>query len=100
MTSNTSLLKQQIFNSWDQMKSRYPVVVNIKAVKGDTVKEDFLRYIDGSRSAEEVRDFFTLDTSDAHLIFSDLLNVGAVRFLQDAERLPYLKRYNQELKKK
>ena len=100
MNNNTLLLKQKLLDSWDQMKSRFPVVLNIGAVKGDSVKEDFLSYIDGLRCADEIRDFFTLDTSDAHAIFSDLLNCGAIRFLQDAERFPFLKNQNSELRKK
>ena len=92
-------LKKRLMSSWDQMKIRYPVVRNMEIVKGDSTKEDFLKQIDGLKNAEDIRNYFTLDPSEAHLVFSDLLNVGAIRFLDDAERLGYLKQENMELKK-
>ena len=92
-------LKKRLMSSWDQMKIRYPVVRNMEIVKGDSTKEDFLKQIDGLKNAEDIRNYFTLDPSEAHLVFSDLLNVGAIRFLDDAERLGYLKQENMGLKK-
>lgn len=93
-------LKKKLLNSWDQMKQRYPVVRSMELVKGDLDKEEFLRTIDGLKSAEEIADYFTLEPSEAHLIFSDLLQLGAIRFIEDAERLGYLKKQNLELKQK
>ncbi|MEI6666945.1 MAG: hypothetical protein WCP29_02230 [Acidobacteriota bacterium] len=93
-------LKQKLLNSWDQMKRRYPVVRSVELVRGDAAKEEFLRSIDGMKSAEEIAAYFTLEASEAHLIFSDLLQLGAVRFLEDAERLGYLKKQNLDLKRK
>src|SRR5208283_14871 len=49
---------------------------------------------------EEIAAYFTLEPSEAHLIFSDLLQLGAIRFLEDAERLGHLKKQNLELKQK
>lgn len=95
-----SQLKKKIMSSWDQMKSRYPVIRSMDLVKGDTTKEEFLRYIDGLKNTDDIRAYFTLDPSEAHLIFSDLLNLGAIRFLEDAERLGYLKKHNLEIKQK
>ena len=92
-------LKKRLMSSWDQMKVRYPVVRNPEIVKGDSTKEDFLKHIDGLKDAEDIRNYFTLEPSEAHLVFSDLLNLGAIRFLDDAERLGYLKQENMELKK-
>ncbi|MBI4766556.1 MAG: hypothetical protein HY787_18480 [Deltaproteobacteria bacterium] len=91
-------LKQKLMNSWDQMGKRYPVVRSMEPVRGDTVKEAFLRFIDGLKSAEEIAAYFTLEPSEAHLIFSDLLQLGAIRFLEEAERLGYLRKQNLELK--
>jgi hypothetical protein len=91
-------LKQKLMNSWDQMKKKYPVVRSAEPVRGDTAKEAFLRSIDGLKSAEEIGDYFTLEPSETHLIFSDLLQLGAIRFLEDAERLGYLRKQNLELK--
>jgi len=93
-------LKKKLMSSWDHMKTRYPVVRNMDPVKGDTTKEEFLRCIDGLKNAEEIKAYFTLEPSEAHLIFSDLLNLGAIRFLDDAERLGYLRMQNLELKQK
>jgi hypothetical protein len=93
-------LKKKLMNSWDTMKNRYPVVRSMELVSGDAAKEEFLRSIDGMKSAEEIRAYFTLEPSEAHLIFSDLLHLGAIRFLEDAERLGYLKKQNLELKQK
>ena len=90
--------RQKLMNSWDQMKKRYPVVRSAEPVSGDTAKEDFLRSIDGLKSAEEIGVYFTLEPSEAHLIFSDLLQLGVIRFLEDAERLGYLRKQNLELK--
>jgi len=98
-TKKPTQLKKRLMSSWDQMKVRYPVVRNIEIVKGDSTKEDFLKHIDGLKNAEEIRNYFTLDPSEAHLVFSDLLNLSAIRFLDDAERLGYLKQENMELKK-
>jgi DNA repair exonuclease SbcCD ATPase subunit len=93
-------LKKKLMKSWDHMKQRYPVVRSVEPVSGDTAKEEFLRAIDGLKSAEEIAAYFTLEPSEAHLIFSDLLQLGAIRFLEDAERLGYLKKQNLELKQK
>ncbi|MEI7635965.1 MAG: hypothetical protein WCJ37_01555 [Syntrophus sp. (in: bacteria)] len=93
-------LKKKLMNSWDHMKQRYPVVRSRELVSGDTDKEEFLRTIDGLKSAEEIGAYFTLEPSEAHLIFSDLLQLGAIRFIEDAERLGYLKKQNMELKQK
>ena len=93
-------LKKKLMNSWDQMKKRYPVVRSVERVSGDTAKEEFLRSIDGLKSAEEIGAYFTLEPSEAHLIFSDLLQLGAIRFLEDAERFGYLRKQNLELKQK
>jgi len=93
-------LKKKLMKSWDHMKQRYPVVRSVEPVSGDAAKEEFLRSIDGLKSAEEIAAYFTLEPSEAHLIFSDLLQLGAIRFLEDAERLGYLKKQNLELKQK
>ena len=93
-------LKKKLMKSWDHMKKRYPMVRSVELVSGDATKEEFLRSIDGLKSAEEIAAYFTLEPSEAHLIFSDLLQLGALRFLEDAERLGYLKKQNQELKQK
>ncbi len=93
-------LKKKLMNSWDEMKKRYPVVRSVERVSGDSAKEEFLRSIDGLKSAEEIAAYFTLEPSEAHLIFSDLLQLGAIRFLEDAERLGYLRKQNLELKQK
>jgi hypothetical protein len=93
-------LKKKLMNSWDQMKKRYPVVRSMERVSGDAAKVEFLRFIDGLKSAEEVGAYFTLEPSEAHLIFSDLLQLGAIRFLGDAERFGYLRKQNLELKQK
>jgi DNA repair exonuclease SbcCD ATPase subunit len=93
-------LKKKLMNSWDNMKTRYPVVRSMEPVSGDAAKEEFLRSVDGMKNAEEIRAYFTLEPSEAHLIFSDLLQLGAIRFLEDAERLGYLKKQNVELKQK
>jgi hypothetical protein len=91
-------LKQKLMNSWDQMGKRYPVVRTMEPVRGDTAKEAFLRSVDGLKSAEEIAAYFTLEPSEAHLIFSDLLQLGAIRFLEETERLGYLRKQNLELK--
>jgi DNA repair exonuclease SbcCD ATPase subunit len=91
-------LRKKLMNSWDKMKNRYPVVRSVELVSGDAAKEEFLRSIDGMKKAEAIREYFTLEPSEAHLIFSDLLQLGAIRFLEDAERLGYLKKQNLELK--
>jgi hypothetical protein len=93
-------LKKKLMNSWDHMKRRYPVVRSVEVVSGDAAKEEFLRSIDGIKSAEEIAEYFTLEPSEAHLIFSDLLQLGAIRFLEDAERFGYLRKQNLELKQK
>jgi len=93
-------LKKKLMNSWDHMKQRYPVVRSLELVSGDPDKEEFLRTIDGLKSAEEIGAYFTLEPSEAHLIFSDLLQLGAIRFIEDAERLGYLKKQKLELKQK
>jgi len=93
-------LKKKLMKSWDHMKKRYPVVRSVELVSGDAAKEEFLRSIDGLKSAEEIAAYFTLEPSEAHLIFSDLLQLGALRFLEDAERLGRLKKQNLELKQK
>lgn len=93
-------LKKKLMKSWDHMKKRYPMVRSVELVSGDAAKEEFLRSIDGLKSAEEIAAYFTLEPSEAHLIFSDLLQLGALRFLEDAERLGYLKKQNQELKQR
>ena len=95
-----SQLKKKLMNSWDHMKKRYPVVRSLEVVSGDAAKEEFLRSVDGLKNAEEIRAYFTLEPSEAHLIFSDLLQLGAIRFLEDAERFGYLKKQNLELKQK
>jgi prefoldin subunit 5 len=98
-TGNTQAqLKKKLMNSWEQMKQKYPVVRSREVVSGDPDKEEFLGIIDGLKNAEEVGAYFTLDPSEAHLIFSDLLQLGAIRFIEDAERLGYLKKKNLELK--
>jgi DNA repair exonuclease SbcCD ATPase subunit len=93
-------LKKKLLNSWDHMKRRYPVVRSVEVVAGDSAKVEFLRSIDGMKSADDIAAYFTLDASEAHLIFSDLIQLGAIRFLEDAERLGYLKKQNLELKRK
>lgn len=93
-------LKKKLMKSWDHMKKRYPVVRSVEVVSGDAAKEEFLRSIDGLKSAEEIAAYFTLEPSEAHLIFSDLLQLGAIRFLEDAERFGYLRKQNLELKQK
>jgi DNA repair exonuclease SbcCD ATPase subunit len=93
-------LKKKLMNSWDHMKKKYPVVRSVELVSGDAAKEEFLRCIDGMKSAEEIGAYFTLEPSEAHLIFSDLLQLGAIRFLEDAERFGYLRKQNLELKQK
>jgi len=93
-------LKKKLMNSWDHMKKRYPVVRNVELVRGDSAKEEFLGSIDGMKSAEDIAGYFTLEPSEAHLIFSDLLQLGAIRFLEDAERIGYLRKQNLELKQK
>jgi len=93
-------LKKRLMNSWDHMKKRYPVVRSVEPVNGDAAKEEFLRSIDGMKSAEDIAAYFTLEPSEAHLIFSDLLQLGAIRFLEDAERIGYLRKQNLELKQK
>lgn len=93
-------LKKKLTKSWDHMKKRYPFVRSVELVGGDAAKEEFLRSIDGLKSAEEIAAYFTLEPSEAHLIFSDLLQLGAIRFLEDAERLGHLKKQNLELKQK
>lgn len=93
-------LKKKIMTSWDQMKQKYPVVRSRELVSGDPDKEEFLRTIDGLKSAEEIGAYFTLEPSEAHLIFSDLLKLGAIRFIEDAERLGFLRKLNLEYKQK
>ena len=93
-------LKKKLMDSWDHMKQRYPLVRSVERVSGDAAKEEFLRSIDGLKSAEEIRVYFTLEPSEAHLIFSDLLQLGAIRFLEDAERLGFLRKQSLELKQK
>jgi DNA repair exonuclease SbcCD ATPase subunit len=93
-------LKKKLMNSWDHMKKRYPIVRSVEPVGGDAAKEEFLRSVDGLKSAEAIRAYFTLEPSEAHLIFSDLLQLGAIRFLEDAERFGYLRKQNLELKQK
>jgi hypothetical protein len=93
-------LKKKVMDSWDHMKKRYPVVRSVEPARGDAAKEEFLRLIDGMKSAEAIATYFTLEPSEAHLIFSDLLQLGAIRFLEDAERLGYLKKQDLELKQK
>ncbi len=94
---NSSELKKKLLDSWDQIKEKYPTVIAPEAVSGDPVKVDFLSCIDGLKTAEEIQQFFTLSSSEAHLIFADLLNLGAIRFLDDAERLAHLKHHALEL---
>ncbi|MGK5084620.1 hypothetical protein WDW37_15095 [Bdellovibrionota bacterium FG-1] len=96
---NGSELKRKLLDSWDQIRSKYPIVVAAEVVAGDPVKTDFLSCIDGLKTAEEIEQFFTLNASEAHLIFTDLMNVGAIRFLDDGERLGYLKRHAIELER-
>ncbi len=91
-------LKQKLMNSWDLMGKKYPVVRSMEPIRGDSAKEAFLRSIDGLKSAEEIAAYFTLEPTEAHLIFSDLLQLGAIRFLEEAERLGYLRKQNLELK--
>lgn len=98
MNNHSDALKKKILQSWDQMKGKYPIVVNKEIVVGDQVKEDFLRYVDGLRSGKDIMEYFGLSPSEAHLIFNDLLGSGAIRFLDDTERLSFLKRQNSELK--
>lgn len=93
-------LKKRLMDSWDHMKQRYPVVRSMELVGGDPDKLEFLKAIDGLKSAEEIGAYFTLEPSEAHLIFSDLLQLGAIRIIEDAERLGYLKKQNMELKNK
>ncbi len=96
---NTSELKKKLLDSWDQIKGKYPTVIAPDLVLGDAVKVDFLTCVDGLRTAEEIQQFFTLSSSEAHLIFTDLLNLGVIRFLEDGERLAYLKNHVLELEK-
>jgi hypothetical protein len=96
--STQAQLKQKLMNSWDQMGKRYPVIRSMEPVIGDTAKEAFMRSIDGLKNAEEIAAYFTLEPSEAHLIFSDLLQLGAIRFLEETERLGYLRKQNLELK--
>ncbi|MBF0314609.1 MAG: hypothetical protein HQK50_09645 [Oligoflexia bacterium] len=98
MKNTSSTIKKQLLSSWDQMKVKYPVVVDKSAVKGDTVKEEFLQYIDGLRSVGEISQYLTLDASEAHLVFSNLLAIKAIRFIDHYERLTLLNRQNAELK--
>jgi DNA repair exonuclease SbcCD ATPase subunit len=93
-------LKKRLLTSWDQMKKKFPMVRSLERISGDAAKEEFLRTIDGLKSAEEIAAYFTLEPSEAHLIFSDLLQLGAIRFLEDAERFGYLRKQNLELKQK
>jgi len=93
-------LKKKLMKSWDDMKKKYPVVRSVEMVRRDAAKEEFLRSADGLKSAEEIGAYFTLEPSEAHLIFSDLLQLGAIRFLEDAERIDYLRNQNLELKQK
>jgi len=95
-----SQLRKKLLNSWDHMKRRYPVVRSAELVAGDPAKQEFLLSIDGMKSAEAIATYFTLEASEAHLIFSDLIQIGAVRFLEDAERLGYLRKQSLELKGK
>ncbi len=99
MDNQLSALRSRLSNSWDAMKVRYPIVINADLVKADPVKSDFLNHIDGLKSTDELKDYFTLNNSEAHLIFTDLLNAGALRFLEEAERLDYLKNQRTELKR-
>ncbi|MBF0106445.1 MAG: hypothetical protein HQM16_14105 [Deltaproteobacteria bacterium] len=96
---DTPAIKQKLMSSWDQMKICFPVVVDQTRVRGDAAKEEFLGFVDGVRSAEEISEYFTLDASEAHLVFSDLLNTGAIRFIDDTERLAYLKQRAVEIKR-
>ncbi|MBF0360252.1 MAG: hypothetical protein HQK49_04535 [Oligoflexia bacterium] len=91
-------IKEKLLHSWDQMKAKYPLVVDITPVKGDIVKEQFLHYIDGLKNVEEIAHYFTLEPSEAHLILSDLLSLRVIRFIDNTERLAYLNRQNSELK--
>lgn len=94
-----SSIKNSLKGHWDTLKDQFPVVVDLEAVKGDKVKENFLNYIDGLKTAEEVGKYFTLDASETMLIFSDLIGLRAIRFLDDVERLQYLKQQGLELKR-
>ncbi|MBF0205761.1 MAG: hypothetical protein HQK53_02620 [Oligoflexia bacterium] len=98
MNNKSTTLKETIHQSWDKIKVRYPMVIDETPVKGDPVKTEFLRYIDGLKNVEEISHYFTLEPGEAHLIFSDLIAIKAIRFIDDFERLVFLKRRNSELK--
>ncbi len=96
---NSSGLKKKLSENWDQIKNKYPVVSRAEAVADDPIKVDFLQSIDGIKSAEEIGRFFTLSSSESQMIFTDLMNLGAIRFLEDSERLGYLKNHANELER-
>ncbi|MBF0493479.1 MAG: hypothetical protein HQM15_11970 [Deltaproteobacteria bacterium] len=99
MENSASQLKKKLMLGWDTMKDCYPLVVDRDVVAGDPVKTDFLSCIEGLKSADEIRQYFTLDQSEAHLIFRDLLDSGAIRFLEATERFTYLKQQRVELER-
>jgi len=89
---------------WDEMKSKYPLVIKTNAEEKnfpnlDSTRIGFLKYVDGVKSSEEVRDYFMLSSSDAHYILSDLLNMGALRLIDGEELLAYWSAQNLELER-
>lgn len=99
MENSTSELKKKLISDWGQMKDQYPIVMNRSIVSDDPVKTDFLNSIEGFKSAEEIGAYFALSPTEAQLIFTDLLNLGAVRFLDKTERFAYLKQHSIELER-
>ncbi|MBL6988754.1 MAG: hypothetical protein ISR65_03215 [Bacteriovoracaceae bacterium] len=98
MKNKVSRLKNKLDENWEAIKDRFPIVIDAELVDKDSVQQDVLKYFDGLKSADEIREYLSLDKSDAHLIFVDLLRSGAVRFLEDIERPKYIKNRNIELK--
>ncbi len=99
MSEKISDIKKSLVHDWESMSVRCPVVLNAEVVVQDKVKSNFLTYIDGIKTAEDIRKFFTLEPSEALLLFTDLINQRAIRFLGDEERLEFLKKQGIELKR-
>ncbi|MBF0299472.1 MAG: hypothetical protein HQK51_12175 [Oligoflexia bacterium] len=98
MKKTSLTIKKQLLSSWDQMKVKYPIVVDKSPVQDDAVKKEFLNYVDGLMSVEEISQYLTLEASEAYLIFSDLLAIKVIRFIDNYERLALLNRQTAELK--
>lgn len=97
MKYNSNPGPNQLVLQWDKMKLKYPVIIKIDLNKVDPVKAKFLKYIDGVKNTDELRDYFLLNSSDAHYIVSDLLRLGYIRLIHENELFNYWKEQISEL---